>query len=207
MKQDIRIITISRQFGAGGHSFAMELSRRLAVPLFNREPLSALAREMKTSEEILNKYESMKYDPDRFVLSSFAKRYSFLEKDIIESKKYISSLKKVILELVSIGKVILMGRGGQCILHDHPGCLHLRIVADFDDRLARLSRLEDYSSLPKKQLEQMVRKVDGYRAKFISRHFGRDIADPVLYHLTINFSLLPMEEALNMVIGLCLNSR
>ena len=42
------LITISRQFGSGGREFALELGERLRCPVFDRELLTAMAREMKT---------------------------------------------------------------------------------------------------------------------------------------------------------------
>ncbi len=202
MSQGIKVITVSRQFGTGSGDFCRALAQRLGFVLFDRELLSALARRMKTSEEVLDTYEKMRYGSQEFFLTSFAKRYAFLESEIIESKRYIASLKRVIRELTSLGKVILLGRGGQCILHGEPGCLHLRIVAETDYRLDRLGRLEAYAANDRKQLLKLIRRKDDYRSDFTRKHFQRDINDPTLYHLVINFSLLPPEDTLTMVAGL-----
>ncbi len=199
MKHRFDIITVSRLFGTGGREFAKELSRHLEMPLFDREILSRLATELKTSEEIVETYEKMRYGAPEFLLAPLQSRYSFVERDIIGSKKYIASMKKVILKLASVGRMILLGRGGQCILHDHPGCFHLRLVADHSYRLQRLSRLEDYAVYNQRKLETLIGKMDAYRAEFTKKHFGRHIGDPTLYHLVINFSLLPPDRAMDLL--------
>ena len=42
------IITISRQFGTGGHEIGAELARRLEVKLLDKQILYAVASRMKT---------------------------------------------------------------------------------------------------------------------------------------------------------------
>jgi cytidylate kinase len=198
-----RTITVSREFGTGGHPFCRALGQALAMPVFGSEILSLMAKEMKTSEEIVDTYEKMRYGASEFFLTTLATRYSFLGKEIIESRRYIDSMRQVMLKLVSLGKVIILGRGGQCILRDQPDCLHLRLVAEPEDRVARLAGLDRYASFSHRQLVKLLKEKDAYRAEFTRKHFHRDIGDPTLYHLTVNFSQLSPERAAPPVISLC----
>ncbi len=195
-------ITVSRQFGTGGHPFCQALARGRGIPIFGFEILSLMAKEMKTSEEIVDTYEKMRYGASEFFLTTLSTRYSFLGKEIIESRRYIQSMRNVMLKLASLGKVIILGRGGQCILRDQPGCLHLRLMAEIDDRVDRLMRMENYAPYGRKKLLKLVREKDAYRAEFTRKHFRRDIDDPTLYHLMINFSLLSPDRAATMAASL-----
>ena len=195
-------VTVSRQFGSGGGILAAEVARMLKIPLFERELLSTMAMEMKTSESLLETYESMGYGTQELMMTPLADRYSFLKKEIIDSQQYIDSLRKVMLELVSLGRVIIVGRCGQCILTDHPDCLHLRFVSDIKARIDWVGEVEEFAGRTRRQLETQIRKRDVARERFVRKHFARDINDPNLYSLTINFSRIDFETARDMVQGL-----
>lgn len=51
------VITISRQFGTGGHEIGMELARRLGVKLLDKQILNAVASRMNAVEEAVEKIE------------------------------------------------------------------------------------------------------------------------------------------------------
>ncbi len=202
MHKPVEVITISRQFGSGGLEFGLDISRVLKFPLFHREVLSHLASGMNTSEEIVETYERMRYGASKFFLSTLAKRFSGLDREIIESERYIASLKTVVERLASIGRVIIVGRGGQFLLADHPAALHLRIVADMDYRMANLTKQDEYDGWTRRALQRRIKERDQDRGEFARRHFKCFIGNPTLYHLTINFSRIPPPQALDLVLSL-----
>ena len=57
-KEDKFIITISRQFGTGGHEIGAELARRLGVKLLDKQILNEVASRMNTVEDAVEKIES-----------------------------------------------------------------------------------------------------------------------------------------------------
>jgi cytidylate kinase len=202
MNRPVDVITISRQYGSGGLEFGMALARHLKYPLFHREILSHLASGMNTSEEVVETYERMRYGASEFFLSSLSKRFSGLEREIIESDRYIAALKTVMERLTTLGRVIIVGRGGQCLLADHPSALHLRIVADMDYRMASLTAKDEYDGWTRRALQRHIKERDEERGEFARKHFKRFIGDPTLYHLTINFSRIPQPQALDLVLSL-----
>ena len=50
-----RIITISREFGAGGHTVGKELSGNLGIPVFDGEIIKKVAMESGLSEKFNKK--------------------------------------------------------------------------------------------------------------------------------------------------------
>jgi cytidylate kinase len=197
-----KTVTVSRQFGSRGGILAAEVARSMQIPLFERELLSGLAMEMKTSETLIDTYERMGYGTQELMLTPLSDRYSFLKREIIDSQHYIDSLRKVILELVSLGRVIIVGRCGQCILTDQPDTLHLRFVSEIEDRIDWLGEVDEFSGHTRRQLETHIRKRDMARERFVRKHFEEDINDPILYHLIINFSRLDYQTAMDMVLAL-----
>ena len=56
-KKDKFVITISRQFGTGGHEIGAELARRLGVKLLDKQILNEVASRMRTVEDAVEKVE------------------------------------------------------------------------------------------------------------------------------------------------------
>ena len=52
------VITISRQFGTGGHEIGAELARRLNVKLLDKQILNEMARKYNIVEEAVEKIEA-----------------------------------------------------------------------------------------------------------------------------------------------------
>ena len=53
MEKKIHIITISRQYGAGGSELGLLLSEKLGIPLYNHEILSEISRGTGIRENVL----------------------------------------------------------------------------------------------------------------------------------------------------------
>ena len=52
------VITISRQFGTGGHEIGAELARRLNVKLLDKQILNEMAKKSRIVEEAMEKIEA-----------------------------------------------------------------------------------------------------------------------------------------------------
>ena len=52
------VITISRQFGTGGHEIGAELARRLGVKLLDKQILNEMAKKSRIIEEAMEKIEA-----------------------------------------------------------------------------------------------------------------------------------------------------
>ena len=57
-KEEKFVITISRQFGTGGHEIGAELARRLGVKLLDKQILNEVARKFCAVEEAVEKIEA-----------------------------------------------------------------------------------------------------------------------------------------------------
>ena len=57
-KEEKFVITISRQFGTGGHEIGAELAKRLGVKLLDKQILNAVASRMNAVEDAVEKIQS-----------------------------------------------------------------------------------------------------------------------------------------------------
>ena len=57
-KEEKYVITISRQFGTGGHEIGAELARRLGVKLLDKQILNEVASRINVVENAVEKIEA-----------------------------------------------------------------------------------------------------------------------------------------------------
>jgi cytidylate kinase len=95
-----------------------------------------------------------------------------------------------------VAKSVIVGRGGHAILRDQPGVLHVRVMARAEDRLRRTQEVE---GLARDEASKLTAERDRAVAQYVRRFHGVEWADPPLYHLTINTSLLSPEIAVELI--------
>ena len=57
-KDEKFVITISRQFGTGGHEIGAEIARRLGVKLLDKQILNEVAKRIPVVEDAMEKIEA-----------------------------------------------------------------------------------------------------------------------------------------------------
>ncbi len=197
------IITISRQFGAGGRTLGNLLSEKLGYSLFDEDIIEKVAQEARVSPNWVKSIENeaggtlLRYisgmGPFR---KSYVDRLSDHRKGYIDGHIYVDLLHKIIGQMADDNNMVIIGRGGQYILKDHPDAIHLLMIADLEDRVAFMER---HYNLSRKQATLVVEKQSS-RRKNLYRYFGReDYDDPALYHIVLNMSKFDMETASDVV--------
>lgn len=166
-----RIITLSRELGAGDDGFAQTLAVRLDLREFDRELLEYQATRLGVSEAELEKIDE---EPpgmlDRFKPGSLHHRY-------------IEALKQLIRELAERGHVLFVGRGGSRILHDQPAAFHVRLVAPPE---VRVRRVMEQRWLHEADARKLIASTDTRKQAFFKGAFGAEWANPLEYDLTVN---------------------
>lgn len=111
--------------------------------------------------------------------------------------RYVRMVGLVVKKLAREGNVLLLGRGGQVLLQNHPGVLRVQVVAPLPLRtevvMARLS-------LNKREAQKRIRASDRARSDYLRRYFDADWLDPALYDLVVNTGRLPVPAAARLII-------
>ena len=97
------------------------------------------------------------------------------------------------------GDYVIVGRGAQLILKDHPRALNILLVADIE---SRISFLMDHYKVSRSEAESTIRAKERERAALGSRLFEADMDDVSLYHMILNTGRMPLEWVLETVSGL-----
>jgi cytidylate kinase len=166
-----RVLTLSRELGAGDTGFAPTLGTRLGLRVYDRELLEQEATRLGVTETELAKIDEQPAGIfQRFRPGSLYQRY-------------FEALGQLMKELAARGNVLLVGRGGNRFLGDLPAAFHLRLVAPME---MRLRRVMEHRWLREKQARQLIAQTDTERQSFYESYFGADWTSPLEYHLTVN---------------------
>jgi cytidylate kinase len=186
-------VTISRETGAGGISVA----ERLAAELQARAPGAKCPWTVFHKNLVERILEDHKL-PARLAQFMPEDKVSGIADAIEEwfglhppSWNLVRHATETILHLAELGNVILVGRGANVITAGLDHVFHVRLVGSVEKRLPRVMERHQLGEAPARAY---IRKGDAARARYVRKHFGKDVADPLQYHLVINTDSLSLEE-------------
>jgi cytidylate kinase len=116
----------------------------------------------------------------------------------LDEDQAVTMVQAMVRSAAENDNVFILGRGGQAILHDEPGVLHVRIEAPIE---ARVQHLRDHAGLSEQDAGKMVTSRDRAAADYLKRFYNVDWADPTLYHLVLNTGRFDTEAAANMIVN------
>ncbi len=195
------ILTISRQFGAGGKTLGEMIARKLDYAFYDDEILQMVSQKVNVSVDWVRVTEDEVGSIVPKIIRSIIPR-GFLERvqdtaqGYIDEDIYLDALKVVINELANKGNAVIVGRGGQYFLQDHPDAFHLLLIADLEHRL---NFMQTRYNLSAKEAAQAISSVQKLRVNLYNRIGRQDYEQPDLYHLVINMRKMELEKACELV--------
>jgi CMP/dCMP kinase len=109
-----------------------------------------------------------------------------------ENDAYQDALRQVVTELADQGKMVIVGRAGQAILHGRADAIHVRVIAPIELRAERLMRDQNISA---DAAMAQIKTSDRSRKTFLRRSYGVDWDSPDLYDLVINTARIETRDA------------
>ncbi len=177
------VITISRQLGSLGTEIAQAVAKKLTYEYMDKDKISESLADYGLPPPEVEKLDE--------------KRPPFWDSLSIQRGKYLHLVQALIYDFARKGNVVIVGRGGQVLLKDLPGVLHVRIIAPFD---VRIQRIIDKGKGGEKQAAEILRRSDRNSAGFIRAYFDVDWDDQTLYDLIINTRKLSVDAGVRMIL-------
>jgi cytidylate kinase len=198
------VVTISRLFGAGGRTLGLRLCERFKFRLVDASVIDELARKAKISVDWLAAMEKEASSPTLRLISSVVSSGIFYRTPAVpgeefEQKKYVAFLTQIMTSMANEGGYVLVGRGSQLVLRNHPKALHVMLVGNYEERIRFLTRRYNLS---RTEAEAKISEKERERASVAANIFGANIDDPRLYHMVLNTSRMPFDWALELVADL-----
>lgn len=192
-----KVITISRQFGSGGHEVGVRLAKKLGIPFYDGELLDIAAKNSRFAESYLKKMDEQK--PSFFNLGAISTFSTMNNYSMISpNDEVFLEISKVIKDVASKGSCVIVGRCADYILKD-AGSINFFIHADLKDRVQRKLALEENEKFSAEEMEKIVLNTDKGRAKFHEYYSHEEWGDCALYDLCINTSKVGVDGAVEIM--------
>ena len=186
-KEEKYVITISRQFGTGGHEIGAELARRLGVKLLDKQILNEVASRINVVENAVEKIEARnplwRDDFTNFYRNYMAgAEYNGTEHDKT-SHELFKAQAEAIRKIADQESCIIIGRCGFDIFRDHPNALKIFIHSSIDCRKRRIAEKYD---LNEHDAAAMIVDNDYSRELYTKTYTGSDWTDARNYDISLD---------------------
>lgn len=187
----MKIITISRDYGAGGHSIGQAVAKRLGIEFYDRDIIRNTVKEggfdvslVENEEEAITRSES--------ILRALSPQ-SYNEKDVLFDVQ-----SKVLLELVKKGPCVILGRCADAVLADSGlDVLNVFIYADDVHRAIRIGELKNTSNAT--EIQKAMKKADHDRKAYYHYYTGRNWGDSHNYSMSLDSGLLGYDTCVDLI--------
>ena len=187
----MKIITISREYAAGGHSIGRKVAEELGIEFYDRDIIRESAKasgmeiaQVEEAEETFSRADS--------ILHSITP-ISYDQKDVLYEYQ-----RDIILQLARKGPMVLLGRNGNVILRE-AGIESLNVFsyADESHRAARAAELLGLTHPA--EIQKAMKKIDHDRHTYYSHYTGRRWGDISDYNLALDSGALGYDGCIRLI--------
>lgn len=182
MKEQV-IISISREYGTGGHEIANKIAEAHSFPLYDRNILEEVSRQKNVDVDNLTPYDEK---PKNVLMSRTVRGHSNSVEEHIAKMQF-----DFIREKAASGEsFVIVGRCAETVLADCNALIPIFITGNMDKKIARIMRIYNLSE---KDAIEKIRRHDKYRRKYHNSHSNTKWGDSRHYALCINSSPLGID--------------
>jgi cytidylate kinase len=200
------IVTISRQFGAGGSSVAGLVAAELGAEVVDKKLIEEVARRLGlTPADVAEDDER-----PRPLLERLVRSFAGLEPGVgmgwtppypdplFDPRRAILELtQQVIKDVAGSGNVVIVGRGAGFVLHDYRNVVRVFLRAPDEARVRVLMKRFDMSE---PEARRAMHETDANRQAYIRQVYKRDWCDPDEYDLILNTGRIGYEAAAEIIL-------
>jgi cytidylate kinase len=185
-----RLVTVAREFGAGGARIAGRVAAELGLQLWDYELITHLARKADTDLGVVREIDERHRDLiDDVVATS-------LHGARLTGSRYRALLTRTVAELAERGGAVIVGRGANFLVRAEDA-LRVHVVCPLRERIERYARR---AQIEWARAERIVRTKDDERERFVRQLCGETSHDCGHYDLTLNTRDLNEETAAQLIV-------
>lgn len=178
------IISVSREFGSGGHEIADILAKRFDIPIYDSNLLEEIANAKNMDIEKMQKYDEK---PKNIFLSRRVRGYSNSLLEVLAQIQF-----DYIRELANKGEsFVIVGRCAETVLKHHEALVSIFVLADKEDKIERVSR---HNEISRSEAEAMISMQNKKRKMYHNRYCDDKWGDSRNYDMCINSAKLGVER-------------
>ncbi len=191
-----KVITISREYGAGGHTIGKQVAQELGIELYDRDIVRETVQASGYDTETVQQEEE-----------EVSKTSAFL-KSILSNSAYYPNTQDaihdvqqaVILRYAQQGPCVILGRCADEILRTSGiPCLNVFIHASEIHRAERMRKETGITDTT--ELQRLIVRKDHLRRNYYNHYTGKQWGDSHNYHLTLDSGVLGDELCVQMIVA------
>ncbi len=186
------IITIAREYGAGGRSVAKGLSEKLGIPWYDQDFMDETARDSGYElETIKSEGEEMsQFDEFLDYIMKTNVTYNSSHDAIFEAQK------KEVLKLSS-APCIIVGRLSNFILRENGiKTFDIFLHADLEHKVQRISELKENG---KKDIKKFIEKREALRRNYYKHYTKKNLGDYEDFNISVDTGVLGIDGTVEML--------
>ncbi len=195
MVTDNFVITISRQYGSGGHEVGKLVAKKLGVGFYDSNLIDLTAEEGGFTPEYVKRNEQK--IASKLLFNFYKQNYAYANQVIPPQDALFLVQTKVIRDIAARESCVIVGRCADYILKGHPNVFNVFVHADDTFRMERV--VSNYGAKPEDARGEMEKK-DKERMNYNKHYTGRDWSDLKGYDLTIESSRFGIDITSAMII-------
>lgn len=170
------VITISREYGSGGHYVGELLAKRMGINFYDKNLINLISEKSGLSKE--------------YVRENDQRLASFKYEDNNDDRIFIAE-EKVIKDLAKNESCIIVGRCADYILKDNKDTIKVFLYSSSQDKVKRAVK---YYNLDEDKALKEINKINNERAKHYKYYTNRDWYDFANYDIALNVDYLGVDK-------------
>lgn len=170
------VVTISREYGSGGHYVGELLAKRMGINFYDKNLINLISKKSGLSKE--------------YVEANNQKLASFKYIDNNDDRIFIAE-EKVIKDLAKKESCVIVGRCADYILKDNKDTIKVFLYSSSQDKVKRAVK---YYNLEEDKALKEINKINSERAKHYKYYTNRDWYDFANYDIALNVDYLGVEK-------------
>ena len=191
-----KIITISREFGAGGHTIGKRVAQELGIEFYDRDIVRETAKASGFDPELI---ENEGEDVSRAdsILKTICSASSLQFHD---TQEVIHDVQQaIIVQLAKKGPCVILGRCADEILREAGiDSLNVFIHADDIHRAVRVSEMLGTTNAT--EIQKVMAKKDNSRHTYYTHYTGKKWGDCHNYHLALDSGILGADTCVKLIV-------
>ena len=190
-----KVITISREYGAGGHTIGKRVAQELGIEIYDKDIVRETVRASGFETEVVQEEEE-----DVSKASTFLKSLCSSSVHYRDPQEVIHEVQTaVILQFAKKGPCVILGRCADDILRES-GVETLNVFIHADDlhRAVRISEMTGITNAT--ELQKLMAKKDSSRRNYYEHYTRKKWGDSHNYDLTLDSGKLGVDLCVQMIV-------
>ncbi len=204
------VITIAREFGAGGETVGRMLAERLDLEYLDGKIVDEVARRLKVPTDVVETYDEKTGGLLDRLLRQLATVDFSTPQDVAAwtpphgelawdpRKSVLAMTQEIIRRQAATGGGIIVGRGAAYVLLDQPEVMRVFLRAPFEFRVLAIMESRNISD---PEARKFLKERDANSTAYIRQVYGHDWQHPSHYDLVIDTARLGHMRAVEIILA------